>query len=143
MDSSRIDGVSVEPRRVIICGSRYWEPHDLIQHELEQFDRERDVIIHGCANGVDITADVLARDMGFKHIKKYPAKWDIYGRAAGPIRNKKMFDENHPHLVLAFHQKLWASRGTKHMANYAFSNGCEVRIISRRGVQIMTELIKK
>ena len=33
-------------------------------------------------------------------VKEYPAEWDRYGRAAGPIRNKQMIDYIYPGGVL-------------------------------------------
>jgi hypothetical protein len=35
-------------------------------------------------------------------MEEYKAKWDKYGKSAGPIRNKKMLDEGKPDLVFAF-----------------------------------------
>jgi hypothetical protein len=48
--------------------------------------------MHGGARG----ADSLANDIALNDLKTcvlvFPAKWDEYGRAAGPLRNQEMLD---------------------------------------------------
>lgn len=71
-------------------------------------------IISGCATG----ADSVAIDWGVVNwckIHEFPADWEKYGRAAGPIRNQQMLDEGKPDAVLAFHNDLTNSRGTADM----------------------------
>lgn len=58
----------------------------------------------------------------------FPADWDKYGRAAGPIRNKQMLEyilEENP-IVAAF----WdgKSRGTKNMIDQASKADVECKI---------------
>lgn len=59
----------------------------------------------------------------------FKAEWNLYGKAAGPIRNKAMLTyamEENP-VVIAF----WngASRGTKNMVEQARKAGAEVIIV--------------
>jgi hypothetical protein len=61
---------------------------------------------------------------------EYPAQWHKYGRAAGPIRNQQMLAEGKPDLVLAFHDDIDGSRGTKDMVNRARRAGVKVEVIS-------------
>ena len=35
-------------------------------------------------------------------IARFPADWNMHGRAAGPIRNQQMLDEGKPELVVSF-----------------------------------------
>lgn len=58
-------------------------------------------------------------------VEPYPADWSI-GRAAGPIRNKRMIVEGKPDLVVAFHDSLETSRRTRNMINQAISAGIPV-----------------
>ena len=76
-----------------------------------------DEVIEGEAKGADIMAREEAEKLGFKilnrdeHTRGFPAQWDKYGRAAGPIRNRKMLDQQ-PQLVVAFHNDIEHSKGT-------------------------------
>ncbi|KKN01348.1 hypothetical protein LCGC14_1128740 [marine sediment metagenome] len=56
----------------------------------------------------------------------------MYGKAAGPIRNKQMLDEGQPHLVLAFHDNIEESTGTKDMVKQAAKRGIETLVISHK-----------
>jgi len=57
------------------------------------------------------------------------AEWDRYGRAAGPLRNKKMLEEK-PDLVVAFTTDIETSRGTANMVKQARQAGIPVVIKS-------------
>jgi phage baseplate assembly protein W len=46
---------------------------------------------------------------------EFPADWNRYGVSAGPKRNRAMFRAIEPHLVIAFHDDLKYSKGTRHM----------------------------
>jgi hypothetical protein len=74
--------------------------------------------IEGEAKGADSLARDVALELGFK-VLSFPADWDKYHRAAGPIRNRQMLTEGKPDLVLAFHQDLTRSKGTKNMVTLA------------------------
>jgi len=71
-------------------------------------------VIEGEAKGADTMAREWAEHSGIS-VEKYPADWDTYKRAAGPIRNKQMIDEGKPDVVIGFHQDLESSKGTKNM----------------------------
>lgn len=62
----------------------------------------------------------------------YPALWNTYGRAAGPIRNSLML-KKHPdiNLVLAYHDQFSESRGTRDMCEQAEKAGIEVWHLER------------
>lgn len=80
----------------------------------------------------------------------YPAKWDEHDweaktavpcfhesrlfddrcPAAGPRRNQQMLDEGKPLLVLAFHDDIKSSRGTKDMVSRAKRAGIRTYVIS-------------
>lgn len=99
----------VEKLKVLVCGDRNWTNRDSIAKRLRQLPRHTEVI-HGGARG----ADMIAGDEAFKlglTVHVFPADWDKYGRAAGPIRNQIMIDQK-PNLVIAFHSNIKNSRGT-------------------------------
>lgn len=114
--------------RVLVCGDRNWPRYSVIRKRLEKLPEDT-IIVHGCARGADRIAGAVAKELGFK-VEKFPADWKHYGKAAGPIRNKKMLKEGKPDLVLAFHSNLSASRGTKHMVTIARKAGVEVEVIT-------------
>ena len=87
-------------------------------------------IVHGDCRGADKTVGEVAESLGFDVIA-VPAAWEQYGKGSGPIRNMKMFDENKPFMVLAFHSDIENSKGTKHMIGYARKNGCPVRLVTK------------
>ena len=81
-----------------------------------------DVVIHGAAGGVDEQAMIAAQTLpGVKHLP-FQADWNAHGRAAGPIRNKRMLDEGRPELVVAFP----GGRGTANMVKQAKAAGVKV-----------------
>jgi hypothetical protein len=55
-----------------------------------------------------------ARILGVE-VLPFPAQWKKFGRAAGPIRNRQMLVEGKPDLVIAFHDDLKNSDGSKNM----------------------------
>lgn len=115
--------------KILVCGDRHWKRMDIIERELKKFPPGT-IVIHGAAKGADTLGGFVADKLGFKVIP-FDAKWKIYGRAAGPIRNQQMIDEGKPELVLAFHENISESLGTKDMVNRA------------RGVGIKVEVFKK
>jgi hypothetical protein len=103
--------------RILICGDRNWIDRDAIESVIKPLSKDT-IIIHGACRGADQIAGELAKKYGLEVIE-YPAEWDKYGRAAGPIRNKQMLDDENPSLVLAFHRNLALSKGTLNMITQA------------------------
>lgn len=115
---------------VLICGDRNWTNRDAIKREMIQhgLDPAKDVVMHGCARGADSIAGSIAREHKFV-VREYPANWTKYGKAAGPIRNQQMLDQN-PDLVLAFHPNIEQSKGTGHMVRIARAKGVDVEVFA-------------
>lgn len=76
------------------------------------------VIIEGECRGADRIAREEAEKLGMEVIP-FEAKWERYGRGAGHIRNQKMLDEGKPDKVVAFHNDITSSKGTKDMIRRA------------------------
>lgn len=109
--------------RVLVCGSRDFNDYRLLEEVLDRYEITE--IIQGEARG----ADSLARTYGERRgipVHGFPALWDIYGRAAGPIRNSEMLREGDPELVIAFPKG--ASRGTYNMIEIARKAGVPVYV---------------
>jgi hypothetical protein len=89
--------------RVLVCGGRHYRDNGAVFGRLNilHADKGIAVIIHGSATGADALAEkwAVANDVPIMALK---ADWNAYGRAAGPIRNRKMLTEGRPDLVLAF-----------------------------------------
>ena len=114
-------------KRILICGSRDWTSHNTIKSVLSNYSKEIIVITGGC-RGADTIAENVAKNLGMT-VQVFNADWKKYGRAAGPIRNQKMLEEK-PDLVIAFHENLDNSKGTKDMVNRARKAGIEIMIVS-------------
>ena len=78
-------------------------------------------VIHGGMKGADSAAGDWAKSEGAK-VTAYPADWKTYGKAAGPIRNRRMLDEGKPDIVVA----LPGGRGTADMVRQAEDRGVPV-----------------
>src|SRR6185295_7826819 len=91
--------------KILICGARDWVLRGPIQRRLSLLNvNESHTIIEGGAQGADTVARTVALELGFDVITVW-ANWEKHGKAAGPIRNRKMLAMQ-PDLVLAFHEDL-------------------------------------
>ena len=113
--------------RILICGDRNWKDVETIENFVKSLPPDT-VIIHGDSRGADKIADKAAKEHGLT-VKPFSAKWEKYGGAAGPIRNRRMLVEGKPDRVVAFHDDLSKSRGTADMVKQARKQRvpCEVR----------------
>lgn len=114
--------------KVLCCGDRNFTAYQIILRRLAQF-QPGTIIIEGEAKGADSLSRDAANDLGFE-VEQYPADWEKYGRAAGPIRNTQMLKEGKPDLVLAFHDDITNSKGTKNMIAQATKAGIPVEVIT-------------
>jgi len=109
--------------KILVTGDRNWDDLVAIAFALEGLLEEFDIhpqditLIHGAARGADTIAGLVGDELGMD-VRPYPAKWSYYGKAAGPIRNQEMLDENPDiELALVFHSNLDESKGTRDMIN--------------------------
>lgn len=128
--------------RILVCGDRNWTDGFLIASKLRSLHNEIAlgtgelnlplsdfVVIDGAARGADSLGHQAAMNLGMDTMR-FRADWERYGRAAGPIRNQQMLTEGKPDLVLAFHDDIENSKGTKDMVARARKAGVPVEIIS-------------
>lgn len=99
--------------RIAIVGSRGYSALDAVRQYVRSLPTGTE-IVSGGARGVDSAAETEARKCGFP-VRIFHARWDIYGRSAGMMRNEVML--NNCDSVTAF----WdgKSPGTKHMIECA------------------------
>lgn len=114
--------------RVLVCGSRDYVDRQKVRGVLNQLRAKhgaRLLIISGGATGADELAREWAVATKTDHFILY-ARWDTEGKAAGPIRNKRMLTLGKPHLVVAFSKNFATSRGTSNMIGQAENRKVEV-----------------
>lgn len=89
--------------RVLVSGSRDWVNYHTIKLVLDEFHAKSPIteIIHGAARGVDNFAGRWAEENKIP-VRKFPAKWAEFGKAAGHIRNAEMLRDGLPEHVIAF-----------------------------------------
>jgi len=108
--------------RILVCGTRTYSDREAIKKAIIEYGA--DEVIAGEATGADSLALDIARelDIGWNC---YYADWDLFDKAAGPIRNKRMLDEGKPDMVLAFFAGR-RTRGTNNMVSQAKAAGVRV-----------------
>ena len=106
--------------RLLICGDRKWAIGSDIKKVIEGF--KPSVVIEGEAKGADTLARLAAESLGIE-VLRFPADWEKYGRAAGPIRNSQMLKEGNPDVVVGFHGNIVESKGTRDMLTRAKKAG--------------------
>ncbi len=120
--------------KILICGDRHWGKklgqRELLEHIMSYFSNT--IIIQGGCDGADLMASEVAHKRGLGVIQ-VDADWkrcgSYYDADAGPRRNAQML-EHKPHLVIAFHDSIETSKGTKDMVKQAVDKGFKVVIYS-------------
>jgi len=117
--------------RILVCGGRnygYTPESGYTKKDFAVFSKAMDivmshkpsVIIQGNAKGGDEVGHLVAEALGLPE-EVYKPEWAA-GKAAGPIRNKRMLDEGRPDLVIAFK----GGNGTANMISIARKAGVGV-----------------
>ena len=110
---------------VLVCGGRDYADKARVFHVLN-FNRAKiRMIVHGAAKGADTFAGLWAAENDVPCLR-VPAKWRLYGKKAGAIRNQLMLKLGQPDLVVAFPGGV----GTAMMVGMAKKAG--VRVIDLR-----------
>jgi hypothetical protein len=107
--------------RVLVCGGRDFEDAEMVRDVLSVLPIS--ALIEGGARGADRLAREYAKSRAIP-LQSYRAEWDRLGRAAGPLRNRKMLVEGRPDLVVAFP----GGRGTADMVQQARAAGVRTMV---------------
>jgi hypothetical protein len=108
--------------RILVCGGRDFKDYDLLRDTLSKYPMT--LLISGGAPGADTMAEKYAYMLKIpSHI--FHADWTSYGRAAGPIRNRRMLIDGKPNLVIAFP----GGKGTLNMVKQASKANVKVEKI--------------
>lgn len=117
--------------RILVTGSRHWPDSDALRAALDellaQHGQPLTVVVGDCPTGADRMARrwALDRRASGARLEVHHADWHRYGRAAGPIRNRRMVASG-ADVCLAFIQPGAASRGTRHCVGRAERAGIPV-----------------
>lgn len=121
--------------RIIIAGSREFNDYRKMVTKLDELGihllatMDDIEIVSGHCSGADICGEKFAMKFHYP-LKIFPAEWDKYGKAAGPIRNEQMAKyatEADRGILVAF--PIGESKGTKNMIKLAKQYGLEVNVI--------------
>lgn len=115
-------------QRVLVCGGRHYANREVLFKVLDLAHDANPIecLIHGAARGADALADEWASDRGVFR-QPFPADWEAFGNAAGPMRNRRMLVTGKPHLVIAFP----GGAGTADMVRKARLAGVPVATVTK------------
>jgi hypothetical protein len=119
---------------VLVCGDRNWTDFNTIDKFLATQSPITTKIVEGDCKGADKISGYLARKRGFEVIAE-AAKFDKFGLFAGIIRNSAMIHMYEPDLIVAFHNDIEHSKGTKNMLFQAKKCGIKTLLIKSEDVQ--------
>ena len=127
--------------KILICGDRNWSNVKVIQETISHsaigsiaVAEDKLIVIQGGCRGADRIAKRCCDRSNIQCVT-FDAEWDKYGGAAGPIRNRLMLDQN-PIMVIAFHDDLRKSKGTRDTVMEARRRNIPVIVINSQGKQI-------
>ena len=109
--------------KTIIAGGRDITDYQLVLDAIKESQFAISTVVCGGAKGVDSLGERYATEMNLQ-LNMFIPDWDTHGRAAGPIRNRKMA-ENAEALIAVWDGK---SRGTKNMIETARKLGLLVYV---------------
>ncbi len=115
--------------RLIVCGGKDFRDYEFLSEKLDDLISRYEYVelVSGHAKGADTLAEIYANN-NMIPIKVFPASWELYGKAAGPIRNREMLTyarEAYPAVAAFWDGK---SRGTGNMLKQAKAAGVECHV---------------
>ena len=126
--------------RVIIAGSRDIADYNLVIEAISSSPFKITTIVSGGARGVDKLGERWAKEHD-RRVKKFYADWDVYGKAAGHIRNVRM--AKYADALIA----VWdgKSRGTRDMIDVADLYGLKICVLrtDERKIKCQTVLLTR
>jgi len=107
--------------KTIIAGSRDFTDYKLAKEIIKESGFDITEIFSGNARGADSLGEQYAEENDIP-LKIFKAKWDVYGKRAGLLRNVEMAKEADALIAFCYNN----STGTKHMIQLAKSKGLKV-----------------
>lgn len=113
--------------KLIVAGSREIIDEEFVSGWLDKMNCALNIseVVSGTCRGPDTFGEDWARE-NWVHIKRFPANWDEFGRAAGPIRNREM--AKYADVAIVFISQ--GSRGAKNMMEEMIKERKPVMVIS-------------
>lgn len=109
--------------KVIIAGHRDCEDYELLKQVIHASGFDVTSVLSGGCRGVDKMAERWSRE--FKvNCTVYPARWDVYRRHAGPMRNAEMVANAEALIALLAS----GSKGTADVIKQATAKGLHVYV---------------
>lgn len=106
----------------------------------KQIEMGRNIcIVHGDARGADTVGKLYGNRHGYE-VMAFPAKWDMYGKSAGYIRNSEMYDflkgKEYKGALL-----FWdgMSRGTRNNFLQACKRGIDIKCFNYLAQRFLTQ----
>lgn len=128
--------------RIIVCGGRHFNDYACLESILDDVladhnlgYTEVEVVSGGCPSGADALGELYAATHNIQ-CSRFPAEWDRFGKAAGPIRNSQMVNyagESQKPIVVAFSNS--TTRGTNDTIKKANKLGIEIVNIQYTSVE--------
>jgi len=112
---------------ILVSGDRDW-PHgwEPIARALERYGAS--MVMHGAARGADLDAQEAAIRLEIPYFG-VPARWSTEGKGAGIKRNQRMLESGRIDMVLACHDDLGRSKGTRDMIARAHRSRIKVVLL--------------
>ena len=107
--------------KVIIAGSRAITDKALVMQVVQDSNFDITEVVSGKCRGVDRLGELIADDLNVP-VTPFPADWNTWGPAAGPIRNAQM--ASYADALVAVLDR--ESRGTRDMIKQARKKGLAV-----------------
>lgn len=125
--------------RLLVTGDREWRNpvriRECLASVIMSFDEDEwhVTLVEGEARGADTEARIVWQLFyPTWEYDPFPADWNAYGPAAGPIRNKEML-ESGVDYVIGFHNDIVNSKGTKDMLKQCAKAGIPGRLFTEEG----------
>ena len=114
---------------LLIAGGRDFSNYDLLARRCAAYIAENCgvqelTILSGCASGADSLGEQFAKEYQLQ-CRFFPAQWEKFGRAAGPMRNRQMAQVADGAVVF------WdgKSKGTRSMIGYLRQMGVPFEVV--------------
>lgn len=109
--------------KTIIAGSRNIADYEMLLEAVKASGFILSEIVSGHACGVDALGERYAKENNLP-LKIFPAEWDLYGKSAGPRRNRLMAEYAQALIAIQMDN----SRGTENMIREARGAGLKVYV---------------